>query len=307
MKVVALALLLLAPAISNANVLADMEYFPKEVSLVLGLDFAQLQKTAIFKSVYGLVENHPEFKKFNEEMKTKTGIDLKNDTQSLVFGFNMDNGEPDKFVMAMKGNFSEKNLEMLSNKDKAKKSAYKGKTVYVDGEFSITMHKGRLVFGTTALIHSLLDGTRAMNQKALSQEIAHVKNNPTLWFSMIVPAAMKKDLPKEQIGDLDGMTGLFWIKDDIKAAVSLTMGTDKDAAKLAALADMQLKQMMKDPQMAAMPFKGAVERLQIKAEGRRVVSSTSLTAPEVQMIQMFLVPMLQAQMGGATAPQPPIK
>lgn len=185
---------------------------PKETEMVIGLDFAQLRKSAVFKKYEPMIME--KIGKELEEFKSKCGFDPKEKLTGVLAGTDLPvgGGEPRNVTVFVRGFEKGPSLECL--KKSAAEQAAEGKTATIDGDYVELTENGEVklramfVDDTTVLLVKRGDG---FADKATLQAAANAKEGEGLTSS----AAFVKLLDEVKTG-----SSMFMVLNGNAAALS---------------------------------------------------------------------------------------
>ncbi|MDB4960335.1 MAG: hypothetical protein JWP01_334 [Myxococcales bacterium] len=282
---------------------SDLALLPVDSEVVLGLNFAQLQKSALWKKFVEPQMMKPETAAKMAEFKAKCGFDPMAAIQSVSMGLKGVGGEKPDGVIVVHGPEKDKVMGCL---DKVKDEAAKeGSTITKDGDvvtvvskdgdnFAFTYVSPTTLVGVvgananTAGVKAAAAGTSALKtSQAFTEMYSKINTQDSLWMLMngnskaFDKAAALGFKPKAVFGSVN-------VTDGLTVDMRIRLDTPDQAAQIANMANSQVAQ-----------FKPMVDKLLIVNEGADVKFNVALSTQKLEaLIQQFAG--MMGGMGGGT-------
>lgn len=301
--VAATTALLVASNVSAAPDKAAMQMIPGDSAMVISFDLARLRKAPLYKSMEGMLSNQPDFKAGIAEVKSKTGVDLQKDIDSLTIAIPADVAKSEAVVIIAKGRIDQGKLTaaaMKAPEAKAKEGSHNGvKLVSVDGgKGSFAFVNGYLVAGATPGVQKAIDASKGKGKLAgaLSSAISKVDTGKDMWMAVSITDEMRKNMPPDPM--TKALTGVRASLDLAKGlGLKLDMSTT-DAAQAKKIADQISTQIKASSQGAPPMFANMIKSITTKASGTDVNISVTMSQQEVDMLKNMLMMFGGAAKGG---------
>jgi hypothetical protein len=279
-----------APAAKAAD---DLSLLPVDSEIVGGLDFQQLQGSALWKEFIEPQLNKGDAKKQLDEMKQKCGLDAMKVVSKLAFGIKVVNDKPEGAVV----------MHGMPNKAKVlacyeKRKAEKDNQFDRDGDVLVSKPSANskfammfiddttafMVFGPNGTAKGVKDaakGTSTLKDSAAFKEFYKKTNtNDTFWGILNGNASflssVKSTIPaKAYYGSLN-------VTKDLTLDLKLRFGSPDEAKTFVAMAQCQTK-----------AATGMVDKLNIAADGNDAKISVLLSDAKLKALAKQFGPMMK--------------
>jgi hypothetical protein len=282
---------------------SDLALLPVDSEVVLGLNFSQLQQSALWKKFVEPQMMKPETQAKLAEFKAKCGFDPMVAIQSISMGLKGVGGEKPDGVIVVHGPEKDKVMGCL---DKMKDEATKeGSTITKDGDvvtvvsktgenFAFTYVSPTTLVGVvgananTAGVKAAAAGTSALKtSQAFVDMYSKINTSDSLWLLMngnskaFDKAAQMGFKPKAVFGSVN-------VTDGLTVDMRIRLDTPDQAAQISNMANSQVAQ-----------FKPMVDKLLIVNEGADVKFNVALSTVKLEaLIKQFAG--MMGGMGGGT-------
>jgi len=285
---------------------SDLSLLPVDSEIVLGLNFAQLQKSALWKKFAEPMMMKGDTQAKLTEFKAKCGFDPMTAVQSISMGLKGVGGDKPDGVMVVHGPEKTKVMACL---DKMKDEAAKdGSTVTRDGDivvvksktgetFAFTYVNETTVLGvvgpnaTAAGVKAAAAGTSALKtSQAFVDMYSKINTSDSLWILMngnskaFEKAAQMGFKPKAVFGSVN-------VTDGLSVDMRVRLDTPDQAAQITNMANSQTAQ-----------FKPMVDKLAIVAEGADVKIDIALSTQKLEALISQFAGMMGGMGGGMGSP-----
>lgn len=281
----------------------DLSLLPVDSEVVVGINVAQIQQSALWKQFVEPKLNQGEVQKRMTELKTRCGYDPMAAIKSMSIGAKSGGASKYTLVAVVHGVDKAKSLECL---DKSKDEMAKdGTTVTRDGDIVLlenTTQNGRAAItflsdstgimavgdlGTAAGVKSLLTGASGLkNSPTFVEMYKKVKTTDSMWL-----LANGKVMEKLPIG-ATAAYGSLNVTDGFALDGRVRLAGPEAATQMATMANGQSKQ--------AAQF---VDKAEFTAENNEVHGVVVMSNAKLQMLLQQLGPMLGMFTGGAIGGQ----
>ncbi len=271
---------------------SDLALLPVDSEIVLGLNFAQLQKSALWKKFAEPMMMKGDTQSKLAEFKDKCGFDPMTSIKSLSMGLKGLGGDKPDGVLVVHGPEKSKVMACLAKvKDEAAKD---GSTVSMDGDivsvksktgemFAFTYVNDTTLVGvvgpnaTTAGVKAAAAGTSALKTSAAFVDMySKINTQDSLWVLMngnskvFEKAGQMGFKPKAVFGSVN-------VTDGLTVDMRVRLDTPDQATQITNMANQQVAQ-----------FKQMVDKLSIVADGADVKLDVALSTQKLEaLIQQF--------------------
>ena len=297
------SMMLTAPVMALAAP-AGLNYLNGDANIVVHFDSKRLQQSQTFKDLMSMAMANPKAKSNLDDMKSKTGVDVLKDIDSVTAQIKAPKapGSKAQVLGYVQGRFNAQSVvgAMKANKNEVKEVKASWGVMYqnpADASFSFAFISGGMLFGSTELVQNYKTGTFG---GPLAKLAASFKDQAQdLWVVVDMNEEMRKDLGKKNpmmaqfvkvIGSLDFKPGLHL---NIRATGESAAGP----AQIAQMAQAQLAASTQSPQAAM--FAGMIKKSSVTAQGNDLVLDVPLNQQDVNQIKMMVGMMLMSLQGGA--------
>ncbi|MBA3396735.1 MAG: hypothetical protein H0T89_29150 [Deltaproteobacteria bacterium] len=287
---------------------SDLALLPVDSEIVLGLNIAQLQKSALWKKFVEPQMMKGDAQAKMAEFKAKCGFDPMTAVQSLSMGFKGVGGAKPDGVVVVHG--PEKSKVMPCFEKMKDEAAKEGSTITRDGDIVTVKGKSGETFAFTyvgdttivgvvgtnanpAGVKAAAAGTSALKtSQAFVEMYSKVNTNDSLWFLMngsskvFDKAAQMGFKPKAVFGSVN-------VTDGLAVDMRVRLDTPQQATQITNMATSQVAQ-----------FKPMVDKLDIVAEGADVKVNLALSTQKLEALITQFAGMLGGFGGGAGAGGP---
>ena len=288
-----------APAILKfADVL---RFMPRESTMIMGIDLAELSAAPVIgKYRDRMIDSFPDD---ISQFQQRCGFDFAADLDWLMVGIN----ESGKFLVALRGNFSQNQFEECMTNVPAGETALKisvdgALQVYDDGDGDQTLgfwpSAGVFVFGNNEsadLLKVAVDQTESSVR--VNELVSAGDMGATFWTVGEPTPAITAGMPVQGMGDF---AVAIEVGSTVDLIADLNFDTEDKAKQAESMLQMGMGMAKGQPQMQ--PFKPIVDKIKISVTGLVVGISLLLTEDDIDLIENALSPMLN--FGGPPPPTP---
>jgi hypothetical protein len=290
---------------TNPNA-SDLALLPVDSEVVVGLNFSQLQKSALWKKFVEPQMMKGDTQAKMAEFKAKCGFDPMSAVQSISMGLKGVGGDSPTGVVVVHGPEKSKVMGCL---DKMKDEAAKdGSTITKDGDivmvkskkgdtFAFTYVNDTTLLGvvgpdaTSAGVKAAAAGTSALKtSQAFVDMYSKINTSDSLWVLMngnskaFDKAAQMGFKPKAVFGSVN-------VTDGLTVNMRVRLDTPDQAAQITNMATSQVAQ-----------FKAMVDKLEIVAEGADVKLDLALSTQKLEALITQFAGMMGGLGGGMGSP-----
>lgn len=301
-RVLMAALLLFVPLFGSSAWAADVDgalaYVPKDSFTVIVADMEQVKKSPIFEMAKQMLfDNEPKAKENIDKLKREAGFDVFNDVKALVVGLG-DNvtRDDDDFVAIAEATVNEAKMVAFIKKQGGKLEKKRG----AQGDYYVlgSDKKGRMAFRGKFVI---LGGQKAFDaaiQKqgvspALKTQLDSVKKYD-IYAASLTNQSVREKLGKDdaQLGQVEKASAGLNVVNGLELMAVAEFLTAAPAQDLAKQANQGLSEAKKARELQRMGLTKYLQKITVKAVGRKLTATVKLTADDVKQLSALLKDML---------------
>lgn len=279
-----------------------LSHVPKDSMVVVSINVERVKDAPFYQMAMEQMMTDPEVQEMVTKLKDSANLDVQKDIKTFLLSVPADVTSSENFIFFAEGSFDEaKIVDALKSEGADLKEVKHAGTTYqeIDGEGGLAFVDGVAMMGTQKMVKKALSakagkGDSVKKHAAISKAMGDLDTSRDLWVAFEFNDELKAMMGNDPtIADLKTLAASLDIKSGLELNVVLTMGSADSASEIGQMAQMQLKEFTKAPEMAQMGLDVALIKSTVSVDANKIQVSLKLNEAEFQSFVASMMSLMQ--------------